>query len=151
MRIAGIDPGLSGAIAYLDSDGGVDVVDLPVGPLGIDPVALNEILVSWGPDRVIVEDNRAMGSNGSLANFNMGLTMGLVLATVQLSSFSLYRVKPQRWQQLTGMGNVAAGERKEVSRQRAAERWPGMRPHLARKKDHNRAEALWIADAGRQL
>ena len=150
MRYAGIDPGVTGAAAYLDDEGLVQVTDLPVGPLGIDPVALAELLDSWGPDCVIVEDNRAMGSNGSLANFNMGLTMGLILATIQLSRYPLVRVKPQEWQRRVGMATIPALERKETSRQRAIERWPHLRPELKRKKDHNRAEALWIAEAGRR-
>jgi len=122
-----------------------EVIDLPQGPHGIDPVALRDQLDAWGVRSVWVEDNRANGRNGSLANFSMGRGMGLIIATVLLSNCALHRVKPIEWQRGVGLGTVKATERKEASRQRAREMFPELADELKRKRDHNRAEALLIA------
>jgi len=147
MRVCGIDPGVDGAAALIDTDDGeVDVVDLPSGPHGIDPVALQELLTdTWGVRSVWLEDNRANGRNGSLANYSMGRTEGLIIATVLCSRITLWRVKPSQWQRSVGLSNVKSTERKEASRMRARELFPSRLDDLKRKKDHNRAEALLIA------
>lgn len=127
-----------------------DVVDLPNGPLGIDPVALAEILDAWGVRSVTVEDNRAVGSNGSLANFSMGRAVGLIMGTVLVTGRALHRVKPQLWQQSVGVSNVKAAERKEAHRFRAMELFPELHDELKRKRDHNRADALLITEFARR-
>jgi hypothetical protein len=151
MRVAGIDPGVDGAAAMIDTDDGeVDVADLPSGPHGIDPVALQELLTdTWGVHHVFLEDNRANGRNGSLANFSMGRSEGLIIATVLCAGIPLHRIKPQDWQRRAGLSNVKSIERKEASRMRAREMFPSRLDDLKRKKDHNRAEALLIAWVGK--
>lgn len=127
-------------------DGEVDVVDLPHGPHGIDPVALQELLTeTWGVRSVWLEDNRANGRNGSLANYSMGRSEGLIIAAVLCSKIALWRVRPVDWQRAVGLSNVKAAERKEASRMRAREMFPSRLNDLKRKRDHNRAEALLIA------
>lgn len=151
MRYCGIDPGVAGAIALIDTDEAkVDVIDMPSGPLGIDPVALVEILDTWGVREVTLEDNRAVGSNGSLANFSMGRSVGLIIGAVLVSQRAVWRVKPQQWQQSVGLSNVKAAERKEAHRMRALELFPELREQLKRKKDHNRADALLITEYARR-
>lgn len=151
MRYCGVDPGVAGAIALIDTDAArVEVVDMPQGPLGIDPVALAEQLDAWGVRSVTVEDNRAVGSNGSLANFSMGRAVGLIAATVLVTGRALHRVKPQQWQQSVGVSNVKAAERKEAHRMRALEMFPELREQLKRKKDHNRADAVLITEYARR-
>lgn len=152
MIFCGIDPGVDGAAAYIDTDAGaVAVVDLPQGPHGIDPVALQELLRdAWGVRSVHLEDNRANGRNGSLANFSMGRAEGLIVASVLCAGIALWRVKPVVWQRAVGLSNVKAAERKEASRMRAREMYPEMSKELSRKRDHNRAEALLIATYARK-
>jgi len=110
-RIAGIDPGVTGAIAGIGD--GIVVADLPTGPNGIDPVALQELLADWGVGSVYLEDNRANGRNGSLANFSMGRSEGLIVAAVLCAKIPLHRVKPIKWQRAVGLGTVKSTERKE--------------------------------------
>lgn len=151
MRYCGIDPGVAGAIALIDTDGGsAEVLDLPSGPLGIDPVALSKILDAWGVRSVTLEDNRAVGSNGSLANFSMGRCVGLIAGTVLATGRALWRVKPQEWQQSVGLSNVKATERKDAHRMRAMEMFPELHDELKRKRDHNRADALLITEYARR-
>lgn len=147
MKVAGIDPGVHGAVAiYRDGITGVD--DLPVEDGRLDPVALGH-LIRWC-DRVVIEDNRAVGSNGSIANFSMGYSIGLIVGVTQTMGIALHRVKPIEWQRAMGLGNVAKTERKDASRQRAREIFPGLAEQLTRKADHNRAEALLIMEYGRR-
>jgi hypothetical protein len=150
--VCGIDPGVDGAAAFVDTDSATaQVVDLPQGPHGTDPVALQELLTDvWGVRSVWVEDNRANGRNGSLANFSMGRSMGLIIATVMTAGIVLHRIKPVEWQRGVGLSNVPAAKRKEASRMRALELFPDCREQLKRKRDHNRAEALLIASYARQ-
>jgi crossover junction endodeoxyribonuclease RuvC len=152
MRFCGIDPGVDGAAAFIDTDAGtVAVIDLPTGPHGIDPVALQEWLTdAWGVRSVHLEDNRANGRNGSLANFSMGRSEGLIVAAVLCAGIPLWRVKPVEWQRAVGLSNVKATERKEASRMRAREMYPEMANELRMKKHHNRAEALLIATYARR-
>ena len=150
MRVAGIDPGTTGAVAWVDSVGLAAVVDLPTGPHGIDPVALQEQLQAWGVHSVYLEDNRANGRNGSLANFSMGRSEGLIVAAVLCMELPLHRIKPKDWQRRVGLSNVAAADRKEASRMRAREMFPSLKDDLKRKKDHNRAEAVLIAFYGQK-
>jgi crossover junction endodeoxyribonuclease RuvC len=149
MIHCGIDPGVGGAIAVIE-DGQAEVVDLPQGPYGVDPVALAEQLDAWGVRSITLEDNRAVGSNGSLANFSMGRAVGLIVATALITHRPLWRVKPQDWQRSVGVANVRASERKEAHRQRARELFPECESKLKRKKDHNRADALLIAEYARR-
>jgi hypothetical protein len=153
MRVAGVDPGVGGAIALLD-DSERMVADLPTVSIGttrqVDPVALDELLRAWRPERVVIEDNRAMGGNGSLANFSMGLSMGLCIAVVTLGQYQLIRVRPMDWQRTIGLSNVPAKLRKAASSMRARELFPILAPELKRVADHNRAEALLIAEHGRR-
>jgi hypothetical protein len=154
MRVAGIDPGVSGAIALIDDSERI-VADLPTVSVGttkqVDPVALSQLLGAWAPERVVIEDNRANGGNGSIANFSMGLSMGLCIAVISLGGYPLIRCKPQEWQRSVGLATVPAKQRKPASAMRARELFPALAPTLQRVADHNRAEALLIAEHGRRM
>jgi crossover junction endodeoxyribonuclease RuvC len=153
MRVVGIDPGVSGAIALLDDSERI-VCDLPTEPVSkgrqVDPVALSHLLTAWGPARVVIEDNRANGGNGSLANYSMGHSIGSIVAVVLLGGYPLLRIKPQDWQREVGLATVHAKDRKAASSARARELFPVLHPDLKRVADHNRAEALLIAEYGRR-
>jgi hypothetical protein len=154
VRVVGIDPGVQGAVAYI-ADSETIVRDLPTYAVStthqIDPLALSEILGAYSPELVVVEDNRAQGRNGSMANFSMGFSMGTILAVVTLLRLPLLRVKPSEWQRGVGLGSVPGASRKNASRARAQEMWPNLLPELKRVADHNRAEALLIAEYGRKV
>jgi hypothetical protein len=149
--IAGIDTGLTGAVGFLDRDGGfIAVHDLPVirdGKLGwIDATALLSILIEVRAGRsmrVIVERTHAMPLNGSQAAFSQGCTLGSVLATLQAAALSVTLVTPATWKKAAGLGSEKA-----AALDRARMLWP--LASLDRKKDHGRAESLLIAEHGRR-
>lgn len=156
MRVIGIDPGVEGAAALI-ADAGVAVFDLPVAQYGatkqISGPLLTALLVMLEPDQVVIEDNRAspQSRTSGKTNYSMGLSMGVCIGVVGALGIPLDRLSPRTWQRVMGMATVPAAERKEAARQRAIELWPNLATEgLTRKKDHNRAEALLIAEAARR-
>ena len=156
MKVIGIDPGVEGAIAMVYDTKLPELWDLEVTSIGatkqISPQGLIDILVAWGDiDAIFMEDNRANGSNGALANFSMGLSMGVVTGVAAALARPFHRVKPKEWQAQFGLSNVRLVERKNAHRQRARELFPSMDTSLNLIKHHNRADALLIAEYGRRL
>ena len=155
MRVVGIDPGVTGAIALVQPQKPPELWDLEVVSIGstkqISPQGLLEMLVAWGDvDAVVMEDNRSNGNNGALANFSMGMSMGIVTGVAATLYRPFHRVKPREWQAEFGLGNIARIDRKNAHRQRARELWPSMDDSLNLVKHHNRADALLIAEWGRR-
>jgi len=161
----GIDPGLDGALALLDTDdGGVTFWDMPTLEVGVGKSKkrrdynVNECLelLSAFRDRVnrerpgygvSLEKVHAMPTNGSLANFSMG--GGFMLWRVALATMGLAHdmVAPETWKKALLAGK---GGGKDAGRQRALELFPQAATHLSRVKDHGRADALLIAEYRRR-
>jgi len=151
VKVLGIDPGITGGYALLNGRELTYCDDLPIVKIGtanmIEPRVLAEIIESLNPNHIVIEDNKANGGNGSLANFSMGSSMGVICGVVGTLGYPLIRVRPIDWKRAVGIGTVkgTANERKEAGRQRAIELWP-TNGFFKRKKDHNRAEAALIAE-----
>jgi crossover junction endodeoxyribonuclease RuvC len=147
--IVGIDPGASGAIAWLSDDGHlVTVEDLPVAKVKVGktmrsrmlPAALAAMLVQRRPAAVFLEEVQPMGTNGSIANFSLGKSAGLIEGIVAGLGIPLTMVRPKDWQKHYGL----SGGDKGSSRARAMQIWPGSVDSFARVKDDGRAEAALI-------
>ena len=145
LRVCGIDPGLTGAIAMLNGHG-VALFDLPVTRGEINGLALHaELALANEVDpitAVFLEETHAMPGNGSKANFSQGFTMGAIVTAVRMASLPLHRVAPSTWKTKMGL----RGKTKDASRHLASELWPGSEFKLV--KHHNRAEAALIARYG---
>ena len=151
MRFIGIDPGVTGAIALL-TPGDTYVYDMPRNMDGVAGDTLYRLLVEWQPDEVYVERTHAMPINGSKATYSLGDTNGCIRTAVHILRIPLIWVPPKQWQaqfSLTTVG-ITDKERKNRSRWRAIELFPTLADQLGRMKDHNRAEALLIAEYGRR-
>ena len=156
MKVVGIDPGVTGAIAFIQ--GGTkppELWDLEAVSVGstrqLAPQPIIDHLVGWGEiDCVVVEDNRSNGSNGALANFSMGMSLGIIFGICATLRRPVMRVKPREWQQTMGLSQVKRVDRKDAHRQRARELWPVLDDSLKLVKHHNRADALLIAEHGRR-
>ena len=171
MIAVGIDLGLTGAIAYIDSlTKARGVADLPI----VETAAGNRlhgrgilnILREWVPPGesciLVVEDVRArpMGNGGAHGNtmFSQASLMrsrGIVEAVADIAGVNITWAQPQTWKAHFRLkGRNEAGEKltssqvKELSRLMAIRLMPSMAPALARKKDDNRAEALLLAHWG---
>lgn len=146
MRVVGIDPGLTGALALLADDGRLaDVRDIPVAGGWINGHLLKQIVTTWHPDHVYVELIHAMPKNGSKAAFSQGDSWGAIRTAVQCAGVPLTTVSPISWKARFGLNlrGLKDAERKERSRRRALDLFPGS-DYFDRKKDHNRAEAAMI-------
>lgn len=156
MIYVGIDPGLYGAIAFIDEAGeALRVEDTPVLLLKrsgknerhvLDEDGMVALLASWPATelRVILEQVGPMPKQGLGSTFNFGDGFGCwkgILAGMRLKRLL---VRPQRWQadMLDGVPRCD-GASLIVARRR----FP--RVDLHRKKDHGRADALLLAEYGR--
>jgi crossover junction endodeoxyribonuclease RuvC len=150
MRIVGIDPGKTGAIALFVEGYPTTVMDMPLGVHGVDGTAVFRQLKLWEADEAFIELTHAMPKNGSKAAYSQGDSNGALRTAVGIAQLPLTWVRPQEWQRAAGLtgGGFTDIERKRQARMRAIELMPGMSDWLNRAKDHNRAEALLIGRYG---
>lgn len=156
MIVAGIDPGLSGAVAILDHDGSLlNVFDLPTVEEAhgkgtrsrIAPALLQDELI--GDVRISVAYIEHVASSpqmGVTSSFRFGEAFGATLAVLQCCGIRTELVRPLVWKKALGLNNDG-----EVSRARAIELFPNSSDLFKRKMDHNRAEAALIAEYGRRM
>jgi len=150
--ILGIDPGLSGAIAWVSDDGHlIRVADMPTvevnGKKKVSPQMLVALLEDYDDAKMVaIEDVGAMPGQGVTSTFNFGYSAGIlagVCAGLRMPT-SFYR--PAVWKRAAG---VPAD--KGAARQMAQRFWPGCRD-FDRVKDDGRAEAAllarWVATKG---
>jgi Holliday junction resolvasome RuvABC endonuclease subunit len=141
MRILGIDPGVSGAYALLADDGisSPIVDDLPVVGNQINAGEWRRVIKTLMPDIAIVELVHSMPGQGVASTFRFGMACGIIRGVLLGAGAPIIDVTPNTWKKYFKLGNDG-----EKSRALACQRFPNL-PGLARKKDHNRAEALLIA------
>lgn len=146
-----VDPGLTGAIAAIDDQAQLVLCeDLPVirhGKLAwIDSNELTTLLMTarnGRPARIIVERAQAMPGQGISSTFGYGVLMGSILAACQRIAVPLDLVPAAVWKRAMGLGSD-----KSASLDRARLSFPAA--ELDRKRDHNRAEALLLAEYSRR-
>ena len=152
MKVVGIDPGLSGAIAVLDVKNGLLAVhDMPVMEVKvgssmkrkINPALLTEMLRPMKPEHIYIERVAAMPGQGVTSIFNFGYGFGLVIGVVSAIGYPHSLVGPRVWQ--AAVGSVSG---KDGNRSRACELYPKSAGFFSRKKDDGRADATLIAHYG---
>lgn len=149
----GIDVGTTGAIAALCDGVYQSVHDLPINSHrsskwinGIDLLTLlRDMKGASSAVSVTVEATHAMPGNGSVAAHSQGMTLGSVLAVLDIAGLAYELVQPAVWKRELGFNGKGQTdkERKEAALNMARQRFPNA--PLERQKDHNRAEALLIA------
>ena len=153
--IVGIDPGISGAIAFLSDEVETSVHDLPImeAAVGkkkrnqINPAALKVLIATYAtrPAIVYLEKTHAMPDNGSITAYSQGDTNGCIRAVCACMGFPVEMVAPARWKKHFGLMRSD----KDASRTKAIQLYPDAELHL--KKHHNRGEALLIGRYGEWL
>ena len=144
MRIVGVDPGVSGALA-LHVGGKLSILeDMPVFDSRVDGAEVAAILKAMQPDAVYIEDTHAMPRNGAIALFKLGLNTGIVIGVVQSLSHPLFRISPAKWKSKMGVTRLDKNGVRGIVR----EMYPDWQSCFARVKDHNRAEAVLISRYG---
>jgi len=154
MKILGVDPGGSGALALLDGPRLVAVEDMPVFMVRrgksdkpeIDVHGLIALLREWEPECCWFERVGGWDGQSAPAAFNFGRIAGMCEALVKASGARFEFVSPHIWK--GAMKLVNAG--KDDALVLANNMWPHMADKFRRKKDDGRAEAALIAEYGRR-
>jgi len=161
MVIIGIDPGATGALAFLDTNTGViNVQDMPAilvqqGMRRVHRVsaALLAALIDvhgGGPMMAYVEQVASMPNQGVSSVFAFGRAAGIVEGVLAALCIPTIFIPPQTWMRGVGLAG-AVKDRKEASRGKACQLYPASAQTFARVKDHGRAEAALIAHFGASL
>ena len=151
MKIIGIDPGLSGAIAILQDSKVLSIFDIPVMSEGKkNKRQLNSaLLVSLLRENidnneevaVVVEQVNAMPGQGVTSMFNFGQTFGAIKGICAALELPIFFVRPSKWKKHFDLINSS----KDSSRTKAIEMYPKLSKQLAKKKDVNKSDAILIA------
>ena len=146
MRVLGVDPGITGAVALV-RDGHLAVEDIPTMGDGkrriINATGLADIVRRWSPTLAILERVHAMPKQGVSSSFRFGQSLGTIEGVLATLIISVRYVTPAGWKR-----HYRLPADKDAARLAAIQRYPHIADRLARKKDHNRAEALLIANWG---
>lgn len=146
--IMGVDPGLSGAVAfYFPADPSrVAVEDMPLADGEISAALLSEKIVTFQPSLAVVEIVGAMPKQGVASMFRFGRADGTVRGIIGALAIPSQFVTPTKWKR-----HYAISADKEEARARALQLFPACAHHFGRKKDHGRAEAALIAKYGAEV
>ena len=149
MITIGIDPGIYGAVAFLENGKYKHVEDMPVMLKGTGAVknevnagALITILRKYTPADegvlVAIERVNAMPGQGVSSVFSLGDSFGTACASVAACRFEMEYVTPVTWKK-----HFKLPSDKETCRAAAIKMFPDAELHL--KKHVDRAEALLMA------
>jgi crossover junction endodeoxyribonuclease RuvC len=150
--VLGIDPGLSGAIAFYDTKtGDITVADMPTIEVTrngkkkneVSPQLLSDEIAKGHPTMAFLERVGAMPGQGVTSVFSFGRSMGVVEGILAAFDIPTTIVPPTVWQK--GV-NLRGG--KDGSRERAMQLFPRQASLFARKKDDGRSDASLIAYYG---
>lgn len=159
MIYLGIDVGITGAIAAIDSNGNyVGVEDLDVMHVGktkwVDADYLLGAIRELRNGRetfAFIEHIHATPKMGCTTGHSLGLTMGSVLAILQVAAVPFDLVTPVTWKKSLGLLAPGATDREKKLASLCKARMLFPTAPLERQKDNGRAEALLIASYGRAL
>ena len=145
--IVGIDPGVTGALAFYDNDRTLStgwlVYDMPVVGNILDASALQYWLLNHKPEHCYLEFVTSHPHDGRMGAFRLGGMFFAIRAVLSCCKIPYELVTPAKWKKYYHLGKD-----KEKSRLKALELFPKASAMLARKSDHNRAEAMLIAYYG---
>ena len=151
MKIIGIDPGLSGAIAILENKNVLKLFDMPVMAEGkknktqLNSAQLVNIIkenINKSDDvAVVVEQVNAMPGQGVTSMFNFGQTFGAIKGVCAALNLPIFFVRPSKWKKYFELINSS----KDSSRTKVIEMYPSLSSQLSKKKDVNKSDAILIA------
>ena len=151
MKIIGIDPGLSGAIAVMQDKIVINIYDMPVMAEGKknkrqlnSSQLVNIIKENIHEDEetiVVVEQVNAMPGQGVTSMFNFGQTFGAIKGVCAALKLPIFFVRPSKWKKHFELINSS----KDASRTKVIEMYPTLSGQLAKKRDVNKSDAVLIA------
>ena len=151
MKIFGIDPGLSGAIAILKDNKVLNIFEMPVMSEGkknkrqLNSALLANLIKQNIIDdeevAIVVEQVNAMPGQGVTSMFNFGQTFGAIKGICATLELPIYFVRPSKWKKHFELINSS----KDSSRTKAIEMYPKLSSEHAKKKNVNKTDAILIA------
>jgi crossover junction endodeoxyribonuclease RuvC len=158
--VIGIDPGLTGAVAFIPRQGEAWVEDTPVMAYSatgfvkraLNPHGLSRILrahvSSLDTDPVnpvvFIERVNAFPGQGVASMFSLGMSYWGAFSVAATLAYETRLVEPKDWKKYHRLDKA-----KDLARGMAQRLFPHI--NFSRVKDHGRAEALLIAAYGRHL
>ena len=151
MKIIGIDPGISGAIAVMHGKKVVNMYDMPVMAEGkknkrqLNSSQLVNIIkenINENEETiVVVEQVNAMPGQGVTSMFNFGQTFGAIKGVCAALKLPIFFVRPSKWKKHFELINSS----KDASRTKVIEMYPTLSAQLTKKRDVNKSDAVLIA------
>ena len=151
MRVIGIDPGLSGAVAILENNKVINIFYIPVMTEGkknkrqLNSALLVSLIkkntVNQDEVVVVVEQVNAMPGQGVTSMFNFGQTFGALKGICAALELPIFFVRPSKWKKHFELINSS----KDASRTKVIEMYPKLSNQLSKKKDVNKSDAILIA------
>ena len=152
MLIAGIDPGITGAIAFFDvTRGELKIFDMPAlvverngkAKREISAQMLAAIFAQHRPDVAFVERVGAMPGQGLSSTWSFAMGVGQIVGVLAALEIEMRWLAPRVWQKACDMRGG-----KDGGRMRAAELFPKHAAEFSRAKDNGRSDAALIAWVG---
>ena len=153
MLTIGIDPGISGAICFMENSKIIEVIDMPSMAEGkknkkqVNGSQVFNEITKYIKDKksnevkVVIEHVSAMPGQGVTSMFNFGQSFGILKGICSAMNLSMYFVRPVKWKKHFNLINSS----KDASRTKAIEIFPYFSKNLSKKKDANKADAILIA------
>ena len=149
MIICGIDPGLSGGLAFFDNESKtIHAEKAPIFTVNLKPKkkrfldmwTLMRMFDEHDPDHIYIEKQQAMPQQGLVSTFATGMGYGVYLGLIVASGMSYTEVSARTWKK-----DLNCPSDKDASRKRASELLP-QGSHLWQQKNQDGlAEASLIA------
>jgi crossover junction endodeoxyribonuclease RuvC len=140
--IIGIDPGLSGGVAFYfpEAPDRVLAEDMPVASGMVDCATLAARIRQMAPGLAIVERVASMPKQGVSSTSKFGTAYGAVFGVLAALEIRTSLVTPRVWKK-----HFRLDVDKEKGRALALRTFAKTPEHFGRKKDHGRAEAALLA------
>lgn len=147
MNYIGIDPGLTGAIAWVDSKGrlfGIDAMPTTTfaNRKAVDPGALRDVLTEAGHDVMVGIEKLGPSAFNRSTNWSLSGSFHIPWAVCKLGSLPFILVAPKTWKKEYGITEKAG---KEAAIEVARGMWPSF--EFTR---HDQADAALIAEYARR-
>ena len=161
MNVMGLDPGTTGAVAFL-GERGAAVYDIPVLTIRGNGFAVRRIdarglallirkefpagtpFAAFCESVHAIAHGNSIGSQGSLMR-----SLGAIEAVCECLGVPVELIPPQTWQGFYGLvgkkTEIRANGEMPAATRKALQLYPEVASDLARVSDHNRAESLLIA------
>jgi hypothetical protein len=159
MIYIGVDPGMTGAIALIDNSQVIvedfenksALIELKIRTENLKKNNLDYGALNDAPNCLAyVEKVHSFPGQGVSTTFKFGKAAGQVIGWLEALGIPYEEITPTKWQKMVYDSGTKTGDNKADSLTMARKLFPSMLGRLKRKKDHNRAEALLIAEACRR-